>query len=275
MNLLDKYLYAKDDIRLFCRLDIPHSASEIVVIAHGYEEHCGRYLDFAQKLVTQNIGVCLLDHRGHGKSLGTRGDIEDFFLFVEDMKIVIEYLKRYNKKLITFGHSMGGLITFIYGLRYKDDVYSQIFSSPALGVPIGCKHMPEVFYELIDNLLEEVKFHKMGEELAIRNKFFLEEFKNDKACNQFVTMRFIYQFIKVGISYAIENAKNYKIKSLFLLGEEDHVIPIDRNKSILEQITFENKKIITYPKCMHDLLHDLDTEIDKVILDIIDFIRET
>lgn len=275
MNLLDKYLYAKDDVRLFCRMDIPYSASEIVVIVHGYEEHCGRYLDFAKRLVKENIGVCLLDHRGHGKSLGTRGDIEDFFLFVEDLKVVIEFLKKYDKKLITFGHSMGGLITFIYGLRYKDDVHSQIFSSPALGVPIGCKYVPEVFYELIDNLFAEVKFHKMGEELAIRNKYFLEEFKNDQESVQFVTMRFIYQFIKIGVSYAIENAKNYKVNSLFLLGEEDHVIPIDRNKEILKQIPFKEKKVITYPKCMHDLLHDLEEEIEKVTLDIIDFIRET
>lgn len=269
MNLLETYFYGKDDVRIFTRRDIPAKAKLIVVIAHGYMEHSGRYLEFAEKLVQHNIGVCLIDHRGNGRSEGPEGDIEDFFDFTDDLKCVIEELKKYEKQIVTFGHSMGGLISFIYGLKYPDTISGQIFSAPALGVPIGCKSLPTVFYESMGSLMGNMKIHRTGESIAIRNESYMKIFKEDNDTNTYATMRFIDQFLRCGVDYAREHASEYCLPSLFLMGDKDFVIPISRNRDVLKKITYEQKEVIEYPGCMHDLLHDLDEEVKKITGDIL------
>lgn len=273
MNLVESYFYGANDTKIFYRRDIPSHAKAIVIIAHGYMEHSGRYIDFAGELVSRNIGVCILDHRGNGNSEGDEGDIEDFFLFVRDIKYLVTALKKYDKKIITFGHSMGGLITFLYGLKYPQDLYAQVFESPALGVPLGCKYLPQSLYEHIGQL-PGVKFYRIGQEFSVRNKEFLKQFKADEMCNEFATARFMDQFLRIGMQYALEHASEYSGKSLFLLGEKDHVIPIDRNQSILGRMTLANKQVIIYPKCMHDLLHELDEERSKITSDIINWLED-
>ncbi|WP_412181747.1 alpha/beta hydrolase [Zhenhengia sp.] len=275
MNLMEQYFYGKDGVKLFCRKDIPSKCKCIVVIAHGFMEHSGRYIDFAKILIAQNIGVCIIDHRGNGFSEGPKGDIEDFFDFVEDLHYLIQDLKsRYKKPIVTYGHSMGGLITFIYGLKYKEDLMGQILASPALGVPIGMKNLPPAFYESLGFMAGDLKIHRVGEGLATRNEVYIEAFKEDKVGNTFATMRFMDQFLRIGVEYAIEHAKEYAVPSLFLLGTKDLVIPISRNRSLVRKIPFEDKQIIEYESCMHDLLHDLDTEIQKIQEDILTWIEK-
>lgn len=274
VNLIESYFYGAEDTKIFYRRDIPASSSCIVIIAHGYMEHSGRYIDFAEKLVANNMGVCILDHRGNGRSEGDKGDIEDFFLFVTDIKILVTELRKYHKSIITFGHSMGGLITFLYGLKYPNDTIGQIFSSPALGVPLGCKYLPQSLYEHLGQM-PGVKINRIGQELAVRNKMFLEQFKGDKDCNEYATGRFMDQFLRIGVQYALVNAHKYQNKSLFLLGEADHVIPIDRNQSILSKVIQADKEVIVYKECMHDLLHDLEKNIQIVTQDILSWIQDT
>lgn len=269
MNLLESYFYGKDDMKIFTRRDIPSKAKLIVVIAHGYMEHSGRYVAFAEKLVQNQIGVCLIDHRGNGKSDGPEGDIDDFFDFVEDMKCVVDKLKYYGKPIITFGHSMGGLISFIYGLKYPHTLSGQIFSAPALGVPMGCKNLPSIFYESMGSYMGDVKIYRRGENIATRNQLYMKAFREDTETNAYATLRFIDQFLRIGIDYARERASIYQLPALFLMGDKDFVIPISRNREILKKIVSEKKEVIEYPGCMHDLLHDLDSEVEKITSDIL------
>ncbi len=146
MNLKEKFFLGKENTKIFYLQDIPSNAKAIIIIAHGYMEHSGHYIDFANKLVEKNYGVCILDLRGNAKSEGEHGDINDFFLYVEDLKYLITNLNKYKKTIITYGHSMGGLITFLYGLIYPKDVKGQIFASPALGFPALCNYIPKKIY---------------------------------------------------------------------------------------------------------------------------------
>ena len=120
----------------------------------------------------------------------------------------------------------------------------------------------------------DLKIHRVGEGLATRNEVYIEAFKEDKVGNTFATMRFMDQFLRIGVEYAIEHAKEYAVPSLFLLGTKDLVIPISRNRSLVRKIPFEDKQIIEYESCMHDLLHDLDTEIQKIQEDILSWIEK-
>lgn len=66
--------------------DVP---THVVVIAHGYGEHVGRYEHVADALVRDGAVVYAVDHVGHGKSEGERVLVRDFEDVVGDLHALV------------------------------------------------------------------------------------------------------------------------------------------------------------------------------------------
>jgi alpha-beta hydrolase superfamily lysophospholipase len=56
----------------------------VVLITHGYAEHCGRYREVAHVIVKAGWAALSYDVRGHGQSPGVRGFIDKFDAYLED-----------------------------------------------------------------------------------------------------------------------------------------------------------------------------------------------
>ena len=123
-----------DGTELFYRKDVPEKPKAIVVIVHGLCEHSGRYDYVTEKFNEKGLGVYRFDNRGHGKSGGDRGYVEDFQHFFDDADKIVELALKEQKDLPVFmlGHSMGGFIAAGYGMKYPGKLRGQIFSGPAL-----------------------------------------------------------------------------------------------------------------------------------------------
>jgi alpha-beta hydrolase superfamily lysophospholipase len=109
--------------------------THVVVIAHGYGEHIGRYERLADALVDDGAVVYAVDHVGHGKSEGERVLVEDFEDVVTDLHHLDETARREHPGLpvVLLGHSMGGLIGARYAQRYGDALAAVVLSSPVVG----------------------------------------------------------------------------------------------------------------------------------------------
>src|SRR3954467_9072097 len=107
----------------------------IVILAHGYGEHLGRYDHVAALLVERGAVVAGPDHVGHGRSGGERVVITDFDLVVEDLHAVVERMKARHPGLpvVLVGHSMGGLIGARYAQLHGDELAGLVLSGPVLG----------------------------------------------------------------------------------------------------------------------------------------------
>jgi alpha-beta hydrolase superfamily lysophospholipase len=107
-----------------------------VVIAHGINEHGGRYAHVAERLVRDAWLVAALDHRGHGLSGGRRAAVERFDDWVTDLDGYIRgVLTDAPRPLFLLGHSLGGLIATVYALRHQDTLDGLILSSPSVMPP--------------------------------------------------------------------------------------------------------------------------------------------
>src|SRR3954463_12902921 len=62
----------------------------VLVLMHGYAEHCRRYDELAEYLVQRGIAVCRIDARGDGRSSGQRGYIERFEEYTDDLRGYVE-----------------------------------------------------------------------------------------------------------------------------------------------------------------------------------------
>jgi alpha-beta hydrolase superfamily lysophospholipase len=108
-----------------------------VVIAHGINEHSGRYVHVAERLVRDAWLVGALDHRGHGLSGGRRAAVERFDDWVTDLDGYIRgVLTESPRPLFLLGHSLGGLIATVYALRHQDALDGLILSSPSVMPPL-------------------------------------------------------------------------------------------------------------------------------------------
>jgi alpha-beta hydrolase superfamily lysophospholipase len=103
------------------------------LLSHGVFEHSGRYAHVAERFVKHGYVCWALDHYGHGRSSGPRGDIQHPDHFIDDVRLVIgELTQQTGMKPVLLGHSMGGAIAALYAVRHQDTLRALALSSPAL-----------------------------------------------------------------------------------------------------------------------------------------------
>src|SRR5213596_115435 len=106
----------------------------VVLIAHGYGEHAGRYAHVAEYLVDRlDAAVWAPDHRGHGLTEGERALVSDGEALTSDLHDVADQARAQHPGLpvVLLGHSMGGLIAARYAQRFGDELAALVLSGPA------------------------------------------------------------------------------------------------------------------------------------------------
>lgn len=107
----------------------------VVVIAHGYGEHGGRYDHVARHLAGEGYAVYAPDHHGHGRSEGARGRIS-FADAVSDLDQLISLAaeRHPGQPIFLLGHSMGGALALRYALAHGERLTGLILSGPLVQV---------------------------------------------------------------------------------------------------------------------------------------------
>jgi acylglycerol lipase len=109
----------------------------VILIAHGYGEHSGRYMNVVNHFVPSGYQIYALDHRGHGKSDGKLDEISDFSIFVADLRKLFCIIREEypDDKIFLTGHSMGSLISLLYVLEYQRELAGLAISGGGLPKP--------------------------------------------------------------------------------------------------------------------------------------------
>lgn len=109
-------------------------ASAAVCLVHGIGEHVGRYGHVAAALNRAGYAMVGFDQRGHGHSDGARGFVPRYDVFLEDMRLQVEEVRRMfpGTTLFLNGHSMGGNLVLYYCLRRKPTLSGVVSTSPQL-----------------------------------------------------------------------------------------------------------------------------------------------
>ncbi|MEZ4359946.1 MAG: alpha/beta hydrolase [Kofleriaceae bacterium] len=121
--------------KLYAEVFLRDAAKGVVLITHGYAEHCGRYREVADVLVKAGWSVLSYDVRGHGQSAGARGYCDHFSQFLSDFRVAHRAARELSDGLlVALGHSHGSLITLRALLEPSPPaVDAVVVSSPFLG----------------------------------------------------------------------------------------------------------------------------------------------
>ena len=108
--------------------------SGVLLISHGIGEHSGRYGTVVDTLLPDGWAVYGLDHRGHGRSGGTRVHVRRYDDLLQDFETFRREIVARHPGLPVFllGHSLGGQIALAYALRHQNRLAGLALSAPAL-----------------------------------------------------------------------------------------------------------------------------------------------
>lgn len=121
------------------RLHVTHwlpegSARAVVLLAHGYAEHAGRYGHVAKRLTDAGYAVYAIDHWGHGQSDGEGGFVPRFAVFTDGMVelLTLVQINHGDTPRLLLGHSMGGLIATLFLIERQQAFAAAALSGPAI-----------------------------------------------------------------------------------------------------------------------------------------------
>jgi lysophospholipase len=222
----------------------------------------------------QGYGVYALDHRGHGHSEEERGHIERFEFFLEDLDVVVNFVREQhpNLPIYMFGHSLGGLIAFHYGLMYPEKLDGQIFTGAAVGKPAGTEMIPDFLFKFLNKSFHRYKIYQVLSHRATRNLEVQKNSNADPLLLKYATIGFFYEFIYRGVNGAMKKAGNYRLPCLFLHGQADRIIPWHSSASIFERISSEDKELKFYEGLYHELIQEPECVI--VLGDILNWLEK-
>ena len=113
MRIEEYDLLSKDGEKLYGKAWLPEEGQEplaAICLVHGFCEHSGRYKEFAEFFVRNQIAVFSFDLRGHGDTEHTEGEYT-FQQIGEDVASVIQTMGLEGS--IGVGHSAGGMSMLI------------------------------------------------------------------------------------------------------------------------------------------------------------------
>ena len=232
----------------------------VVLVTHGYAEHCGRYHEVANVIVRAGWAALTYDVRGHGQSPGARGAIDRFSTYIDDFRAAFEAAKQLapGMPVVVLGHSHGGLITLraLTSDRPPEACHA-IISSPYLGlkqhVPAWQKALAKVASRIAPNLGQPTKIR--AEQLT-KDPQKQAEWAADKHIFPNATPRWFTEAVAAS-AHVAEHANRISVPSTWFVGAADTLCDPDASKRVAQRV-----KNATY----HDLVglnHEVFNEAER------------
>ncbi len=238
--------------------------SFVVLLAHGYGEHAGRYEHVARRLVAEGAVVYAPDHLGHGRSEGERAHCEDGEDFSADLHRVAERARAEHPGLpvVLLGHSMGGLIATRYAQRHPGELDALVLSGPAIG------GSPELEMLLTLDPIPEIPIDPA---ILSRDPAVGQAYADDPLVYHGGFKRSTLNALVTAVGAVAEGPSLGDVPTLWIHGEEDQLVPLAATAPAMERIRGGDFEAKVYPGARHEVFNE--TNRDEVLDDVVAFIR--
>lgn len=212
----------------------------VVLITHGYAEHCGRYREVAHVIADAGWAALTYDVRGHGQSPGERGYIDRFATYLGDFAAMLAAardLAPASAPVVLLGHSHGSLITL---RALADDrppqVTAAIVSSPFLALRLKVPGYQRVLARIASRIAP-----KLAQPNALRVEDLTQDKQKqaeriaDKLCFDVATSRWFTE-ASAAQDYVLEHAGRIKLPTTWLVGHDDPIADPDRSKAVASKV---------------------------------------
>ncbi|MFL7838394.1 MAG: lysophospholipase [Candidatus Promineifilaceae bacterium] len=236
-------------------------ARAVVVLVHGFSDHCGRYDALVGALLRHHMAIYGYDLRGHGRSSGKRGHIDHFEDYREDTRTFIDFVHERlpDPPIFLYGHSMGGLISLDQALAYPEPLSGVIASAPLLGTPAVSPAKLWVA-RLLSRLWPSLSMDAGLDASAIsRDVKVVHTYQEDPLVHGQGSVRLATE-LEDAMVETQAGAAHLQIPLLIYAGSEDHITSPEYSKRFYDNVQDADKTIIIYEGGYHESHNDIHNE---------------
>jgi alpha-beta hydrolase superfamily lysophospholipase len=235
------------------RRDPEGAPRRVVLVAHGYGEHSGRYAHVLDRLAADGAVVYAPDHLGHGRSEGERVLVTDVEDVVEDLDQVRRTARNEHPDLPTvlLGHSMGGLIAARYAQRYPDVLAGLVLTGPVVGGSPG-----------IFGLLEydEIPDVPIDPAILSRDPAVGEAYEADEMVWHGPFKRPTLEAFVAAVEAIAAGPGFGELPVLWIHGEDDQLVPLDSTRPVMEKLAGSDVTTRIEPGARHEVLNETNRD---------------
>lgn len=240
----------------------------VVLLAHGYAEHAGRYGHVAARLTAAGYAVYAVDHWGHGKSSGTMGYVPSFSVYIDGMAGLIARVRTVwpGKPRLLLGHSMGGLIATLLLIERQRDFAAAALSGPAI-LPPAPPSKPTIWISrFLSRYLPRAGVLKLDPAGVSRDPAVVAAYLADPLVHTGKMSARLAAEIFDAMARAREGAGEIALPLLVQHGGEDRLTAPAGSRFLFDHVASADKRLEIYPGLFHEIYNE--PERDAVLDDL-------
>ena len=273
MNHRETELEGVGGLRLYTQSWLPDGTPRaVIVIAHGFGEHSGRYGHVAARLVDEGYAVHALDHRGHGQSEGPRAVIDRTDNAVADLDQFLVRASSEHAPAATFllGHSMGGMISVRYALAHQDRLAGLMLSSPLAALE-AASPVTRMVAKLLSALAPRLPVVAIDPTLVSRDPEVVKAYETDPLVHHGKAPARTVAEMAAAIESFPGSVGSITVPTLIMYGSGDQLVPPAGSMMLNDRIGAPDKTLKTYDGLYHEILNE--PERDAVMDDMCSWLR--
>ncbi|WP_185981710.1 alpha/beta hydrolase [Skermania sp. ID1734] len=243
----------------------------VVVISHGMHEHGGRYEAVAETLVGKGFAVYAVDHAGHGRSDGARGDMNHLDEVVADLDQLIMLARQRHPNIPVFllGHSAGGLIALSYVTARPRELAGLILSAPAVDISVVSPVQKRIA-GVIASVAPKLPLVPLDSSLVSRDPAIVEYHRtNPLMVHNKMRARSVYEGVTAAESVQAK-LSSLTLPLLVMTGTEDKLVSPNGARMVVERASSADKTYHEYDGLYHEIFNEPERE--TVLADLVDWL---
>ena len=230
----------------------------VVVIVHGLAEHSNRYAHVAAYLVEHGYDVFSLDHFGHGQSEGQRCFVQSFDDYIEPLHAYVTRIKQNypGKPIHMLGHSLGGLITNIYLLRYQQQLTSAVLSGPLVMVKASPTKLQSMIMGFFSRFLPKSGVLQLDARQVCSDPQVVQDYINDPLVHSGKVSARLMSELSAAMVRVLQSAGTITLPIIILQGGKDVMVDPKGARYLFETVSSTKKELKLIDDSYHELLNE-------------------
>jgi len=250
-------------LKLYYQCWLPDKTPKaVLLVAHGLAEHSGRYKNLVDYFVPRGYAVYALDHRGHGKSEGTRAYVDNFNDYLIDLKNFFDKVRNENKnlKIFLFGHSLGGTIATAYAIEHQDELAGLMVSGSSLVPTKSVSPALLAMAGIVSALAPKMGVTLLDASLISRDETVVDAYVNDPLVFRGkIPARTGAEMARMWKQLPAQMPR-IKLPVLIMHGMADQLTDPRGSKLLYERAGSKDKTLKIYDDCYHEICNEPDRE---------------
>ena len=241
-----------------------------LIMVHGFSAHCGLYRHVGAAFAAAGIAVTQFDCRGHGRSSGRRGHVDDFDEYLDDLAMVIAWARAQvtSRSWTLLGHSMGGAIALAYVLDQaraeKPD--HLVLAAPWLKLKMKVSAPKRAAANVAARIVPTLTMPNGLKAADIsRNPLVVAGFDKDPLVHHVATAGWFMAILRAQARIRLQ-AEKLNTPTLLLLAGGDRIVANEANHAFARGAG-DVVQVRSYDQLFHEMF--LEPEADVVLADIV------